>query len=406
MIAIRGLLILLLVFNAFISYADRTNMSVAIIHLADRFNYSESQIGIQFSVFCLGYGISQSISGYFSDKYGSKWVLTFACVFWSTSELLTIYAASRWTLFLIVRFCLGLGEGLAFPAIHSFISKWLLKSEHSKAVSLLHAACYMGTIFALLITPFLLQHSLQLVFVVFSLMGAVWTPLWIVFGSSYPSDSKWISEQEKVLITATKEQRSNRIIPWQKILSSKPFWAIIIVHYANTFPITILLFYLPIFLKTYNFTTVQLSLLAIIPNILQMVMLVFANMINSLSLSKKFKRNLFQQTAMIIPAFCTLVFRHLPKIPGLMVLFLGIGFSAWSVVGVQLNHLDISPKYSGLVYGLGNTAASLPGIFGLALVGWLQQVASWDFIFGLQIVHYFIAIVVWKCWSSTNISIA
>jgi MFS transporter, ACS family, solute carrier family 17 (sodium-dependent inorganic phosphate cotransporter), other len=41
------------------------------------------------------------------------------------------------------------------------------------------------------------------------------------------------------------------------------------------------------------------------------------------------------------------------------------------VAGFAANHLDIAPRYAGILMGLSNTFAQLPGIVGVALTGFI-----------------------------------
>lgn len=45
-------------------------------------------------------------------------------------------------------------------------------------------------------------------------------------------------------------------------------------------------------------------------------------------------------------------------------LTLGVGLGGLALAGFAINHLDIAPMYAGLLMGLTNTAATLPGIVG------------------------------------------
>ena len=45
-------------------------------------------------------------------------------------------------------------------------------------------------------------------------------------------------------------------------------------------------------------------------------------------------------------------------------LTLGVGLGGLALAGFAINHLDIAPMYAGLLMGITNTAATLPGIVG------------------------------------------
>ncbi len=41
-------------------------------------------------------------------------------------------------------------------------------------------------------------------------------------------------------------------------------------------------------------------------------------------------------------------------------LILGVGFSGLNATGYAVNHLDIAPRYAGILMGLSNTFATIP----------------------------------------------
>ncbi len=43
---------------------------------------------------------------------------------------------------------------------------------------------------------------------------------------------------------------------------------------------------------------------------------------------------------------------------------LGVGLGGFSLAGHCINHIDIAPKYSGVLMGITNSAGTLPGIIG------------------------------------------
>jgi ACS family sodium-dependent inorganic phosphate cotransporter len=46
----------------------------------------------------------------------------------------------------------------------------------------------------------------------------------------------------------------------------------------------------------------------------------------------------------------------------------------WS--GFGPNHMDIAPRYAGVLMGITNTAGTIPGIIGVALTGWLVETSG------------------------------
>lgn len=73
---------------------------------------------------CRGYLLTQVLGGVWADKYGAKRVLGFGVVWWSLATMLTPVAAQiSLPLLLVVRACMGVGEGVAMPAMNNLLSK-------------------------------------------------------------------------------------------------------------------------------------------------------------------------------------------------------------------------------------------------------------------------------------------
>lgn len=81
---------------------------------------------------------------------------------------------------ILARVLLGLGEGVAFPAIHSMVSKYVPVARRSVAVGVITAASYVGAVLAFALTPWLINSSggWPSVFYVFGGLPIFWFPLW------------------------------------------------------------------------------------------------------------------------------------------------------------------------------------------------------------------------------------
>jgi len=57
-----------------------------------------------------------------------------------------------------------------------------------------------------------------------------------------------------------------------------------------------------------------------------------------------------------------------------VVLFsLALGITALNMSSYEVNHLDIAPRYAGVLFGISNTAATIPGMVGPYVVGYLTD---------------------------------
>lgn len=69
--------------------------------------------------------------------------------------------------------------------------------------------------------------------------------------------------------------------------------------------------------------------------------------------------------------------------------------------GFSVNHMDIAPKYAGVVMGISNTAGTLAGVIGVAATGWMLEAGGgsagstgWLLAFGVSIANCLVGVVV------------
>ena len=133
----------------FVCYADRSNISTAIIPMAKDFGWDKIQTGGVLSAFFYGYALTQLVGGRLADSFGGKRVLALGVLGWSLATFVTPLAAAGGAIPLVAaRVTLGAGEGVAFPAVHSLISRHVPKDRQSTAVAAVTAASYGGAAFA------------------------------------------------------------------------------------------------------------------------------------------------------------------------------------------------------------------------------------------------------------------
>ncbi|MBK7832540.1 MAG: MFS transporter [Gemmatimonadetes bacterium] len=173
--------VVLLCFAAvFISYIDRTNISVAAIAMQEEFKWSETTKGFVLSSFFVGYILLQVVSAGLANKYGGKLLLGVAVIWWSAFTMLTPVAASLGLATLIAsRIALGLGEAAVFPACINMVGRWVPAAQRSRAVALFSSGLSIGTVFSLPVTGWLVrEYGWPVPFYAFGLVGLVWAVAW------------------------------------------------------------------------------------------------------------------------------------------------------------------------------------------------------------------------------------
>ena len=78
----------------------------------------------QLCIGCRGYLLTQVAGGVWADRFGGKRVLAFGVIWWSLATALTPLAANLGLpVLLAARACMGIGEGVAMPAMNTLLSR-------------------------------------------------------------------------------------------------------------------------------------------------------------------------------------------------------------------------------------------------------------------------------------------
>jgi ACS family sodium-dependent inorganic phosphate cotransporter len=200
---------------------------------------------------------------------------------------------------------------------------------------------------------------------------------------------------------------THTVIPWKHLLRSSAVWAIIVNHFAGNWALYVLLAWLPSYFKTtFNLSLANAGLLSAAP---WGVYFVFANaggwMADAMiahGRSVTFVRKVMQIGGLVGSGTCLLLLEtvHSPAL-AVMLMCGAAGTLALTLSGFGVNSFDIAPRYADVIWGLANTAGTLPGIFGVAITGWLVDVTgSYRAPFGLTAAVGGIGAVVYFVYAS------
>jgi ACS family sodium-dependent inorganic phosphate cotransporter len=364
----RFTLIGLCFLSTFICYIDRVNMSVAIIPMAEEFKWDQTTRGIVLSSFFYGYLATQVLGGWLADRYGGKLVLGFGVLWWSLFTLLTPPAAfvSLAVLF-IARVGLGLGEGVAFPAGQNLFARWVPVHERARSVALSASGIPLGTVAALFLTPVIVTiWGWPWVFYFFGILGFLWYGLWYFLVSDSPETHPTIHPTEIQAIRASSPPPpKNEKIPWGLLLSKAPVWAIIINHFCSNWGFYVILTWLPTYFK--EVLGADLSKVGIYTILPWLVMFVMANVAGWVAdnllktgFSLTFVRKLMQSIGFLGAAtFLSLMSGVTSITQAIVYMCCALGLGAFALSGFGVNHLDIGPRYAGILLGFTNTAGTM-----------------------------------------------
>ncbi len=226
-----------LIFGLFVlsavAYLDRVNISIAGSSIAAEYHLNNLQLGWIFSAFLLGYALFQTAGGWLADRIGPRRVLTAGVLWWGVFTALTATVSTKIAFavlyFAAVRFLLGAGEAVIYPASNQFVSKWIPSMERGVANGIIFAGVGVGAgITPTLVTYVMLHFGWRWSFWVSALIGLIVGTVWYVAARDTPEEHPGVSAQELKHIQEGRTVKSGAKdrISWKTILASKEVWAV------------------------------------------------------------------------------------------------------------------------------------------------------------------------------------
>ena len=389
----------------FVCYIDRVNISVAAIAMQSEFGWTETTKGLVLSSFFVGYMLTMAVAGWLADRFGGKLVLGLAVIWWSLFTVLTPWAAySSMAMLIAARVALGLGEAATFPASYGLFSRWVPVEERARSISLLASGVPIGTLFALVTTGWIVaNYGWPAVFYWFGAVGIVWAVAWFRFVHDDPASHPRISSAELDRIGAgAREPREKLHFPWRAFLKLPAFWALLVNHFCSNVLLYVSLAWLPSYFRDAQGLSLTGAGLYSAAPWLSMFVLTnvggwFADYLQRRGMSVVAVRKTMQTVGLVGGAVFLLMLRGVES-PNVAVLLMcgALGVASFCVSGYATNHLDIAPRYAGVLLGITNTVGTIPGIVGVALTGWLvDTTGSYDSVFLMVAGVNLVGVVVW-----------
>lgn len=185
-----------------ISYFDRQTLPVAIAAIQKNIPISNQQFSYLQTAFLLSYAALYAIGGRLLDRLGTRRGFMLIMLWWSIACALHGFATG-FTLLVVARFLLGMGEGGAFPAAARVVSEWIAPADRSTAMGIINAGTAVGSVLAPpLIGLVLLTIGWRAVFLLAGGLGLAWVTWWVIsyrggetLVSSNTLDARALAEQ-------------------------------------------------------------------------------------------------------------------------------------------------------------------------------------------------------------------
>src|SRR4029077_4614577 len=239
---VRWLLVFWLFLLSAVSYLDRVNISIAGGAIVDAYHLTEVQLGRVFSALVAGYALFQTIGGQLPDRFGPRRVLTGGVIWWGVFTALTALVPANFAgallAFMTVRFLLGAGEAVIYPAANQFVSRWIPVRERGVANGWIFAGVGAGAgLSPPLITYLMIHYGWRSSFWVCAVLGLVAGIVWFLLSRDTPTEHPRVSPSELATIeaglTAPKvAEGAVARVPWKRVAASPSLWALTLTYFC------------------------------------------------------------------------------------------------------------------------------------------------------------------------------
>lgn len=206
---IRTLLVLWLFVLSAIAFLDRTNISIAGPAIQRELRIDNIHLGWIFSAFLLGYAAFQVAGGWLAGRFGPRRVLAGGVLWWGLFTALTTIAspniAHALALLIGLRFLLGAGEAVVYPACNQFVAQWIPVAERGRANGWIFAGVGAGAGLSIPVLNWLItSYGWRGSFWCCAAIGLIAGIIWYWASRDQPEQHPLVSRQELNLITSTR----------------------------------------------------------------------------------------------------------------------------------------------------------------------------------------------------------
>jgi MFS family permease len=239
----------------FMSYLDRTNVSLAKARLAADLGISAAAYGLGAGIFFIGYALLEVPSNLAAHRVGPRrWIARIA-VTWGALSASMMFVQGEWS-FYTIRVLLGVAEAGLFPALMYMVTLWFAPKDRAVAVGWIYTAPALALVIGNPIGGAFMQmdgfaglHGWQWLFLLEGLPTiVVGVLLWFKLPER-PANARWLSNEEARVLEA-------RAVPdavhaglfsedWLAALKSPATILIGLIYFLNQVALVGLVFFTP-----------------------------------------------------------------------------------------------------------------------------------------------------------------
>lgn len=396
-----------------VAFLDRTNISIAGLDISHDYGLNNQSLGWIFSAFLVGYAGLQLPAGILAAKFGPRRVLTIGVLWWGAATLLTTVLPTnlRCTVALLigVRFLLGAGEAVIYPAANQFVAAWIPQQERGIINGLIFAGVGAGSgLTPPLLTWIILSEGWRASFWFSAAVGCFAGAVWWIFSRDTPEEHPGVSRAElKEIRSGLTFQNSDPLAGngrtkafWRALFGRSDVLALMAGYFSFGYIAWVFFGWFFLYMaQARGFDLKSSSLYAMLPPICMTIFsLVGGSLSDILTRNRGLRVGRCYLAAFSLALTAVfLVWGSQVRSPHLAGVILAGGAGAlylsqstfWSV------SVDIAGRNSGIFSSIVNMAGQIGGAITTSLTPWIAQRYGWTMSFAVAAV---LAVVGACCW--------
>ena len=347
------------------AYVERTGFSIAYTAMTKDVAVDEAVKGTVLSSFYWGYGVSQIPGGWAAQRFGGDITLTISFIFWSIASILTPGNATNTNSIILARVCVGISQGFIIPAIHTVLSRWIPPTERARAVSLTTSGMYLGSATAMQLFPKLaIAFGASFLTKFVGILGLAWVLLWratLLRVAKHARNTQTMPISSNSTGHSTHNSSTGKHgkvgpTPWRRMATHPAVWAIVINNFTFHYAFYVVMNWLPTYFdKILHANIASLGVVKMLP---YLTMFVASNaggwagdyLITVGKRSVAGGRKADNTAGFWAAAAALLLMPGASTVgAGVMYTTIALGACGFSRGGFSVNHMDIAPKYAGMV---------------------------------------------------------
>ncbi len=396
-----------------VAFLDRTNISIAGLQISREYGLGNQRLGWIFSAFLIGYAGFQLPAGILAARFGPRRVLTIGVFWWGIATALTAILPSNIPhavmLLIGVRFVLGAGEAVIYPAANQFVARWVPQQERGFINGLIFAGVGAGSgLTPPLLTWIILGQGWRAAFWFSAAIGFFAGAVWWIFARDTPEEHPGVSRAELKEIRAgltlystdSDVSPGSRKISWKAIFARKDLAALMAGYFSFGYIAWVFFSWFFLYMaQVRGFDLKSSARYAMLPFLCMTIFsLVGGALSDRLTLSHGLRVGRCYLAA--VSLFLTAIFLVLgsqvrsPQLAGL-ILAGGAGALYLSQSTFWSVSVDIAGRSSGVFSSLVNMGGQIGGALTASLTPWIAQRFGWTTSFAVAAA---MAVMGSLCW--------